>query len=182
MDLLKLLLDSQNSPALKQLAANFGVSENQAKSAISGMAPAFSQGLRKNMSSPDGLEGLMNALSKGDHQRYVDHPETLATATTDGNAILSHLFGSKDTSRAVASDVASRTGLDNGLLKKMLPAVAAMVMGAMSKQGNASGLTSAVSGGGDSSGMLGMLSGLLDADKDGSVVDDVMKMAGKFMR
>ncbi len=182
MDLLKLLLDSQSSPALKQLASQFGVSEGDTKNALSGMVPALTQGLRKNISSPDGLEGLMNALSKGDHQRYIDRPETLADASTDGNAILGHLLGSKDASRQVASDVAAKTGLDNGLLKKMLPAVAAMVMGSMSKQTAASGLTSAVSGHGDSGGMLGMLSGLLDADKDGSVMDDVMKMAGKFMR
>jgi hypothetical protein len=181
MDLLKLLLDSQNAPALKQLASQFGVSEGDAKNALSGMVPALSQGLRKNISSPGGLEGLLGALSKGNHQRYVERPETLADASTDGNAILGHILGSKDASRQVASDVAARTGLDNGLLKKMLPAVAAMVMGSMSKQSAASGLTSAVSGG-NSAGLMGMLSGLLDADKDGSVMDDVMKMAGKFMR
>ena len=181
MDLLKLLLDSQSSPALKQLASQFGVSEGDAKNALSGMVPALSQGLRKNLSSKDGLEGLMGALSKGDHQRYVDRPETLADAATDGNAILGHILGSKDASRQVASDVAARTGLDSGLLKKMLPAVAAMAMGSMSKQTAASGLTGAVSGG-NSTGVLGMLSGLLDADKDGSIMDDVAKMAGKFMR
>jgi len=30
--------------------------------------------------------------------------------------------------------------------------------------------------------MMGMLSGLLDTDKDGSVVDDIADMAGKFFR
>jgi len=181
MDLLKLLLASQGSPALKQLASQFGVSEGDAKNALSGMVPALSKGLRRNLASQNGLEGLMGALSKGDHQRYVDRPETLADAATDGNAILGHILGSKDASRQVASDVAAKTGLDNGLLKKMLPAVAALVMGSMSKQSTASGLSSAVSGG-NSAGVLGMLSGLLDADKDGSIMDDVAKMAGKFMR
>ncbi len=182
MDLLKLLLASQSSPALKQLASQFGVSEGDTKNALSGMVPALSQGLRKNASSQVGLDGLINALSKGNHQRYIDRPETLADASTEGNAILGHLLGSKDASRQVASNVAAKTGLDNGLLKKMLPVVAAMVMGTMGKQTAASGLTSAVSGRGDSAGILGMLSGLLDADKDGSVIDDVMKMAGKAMR
>lgn len=34
--------------------------------------------------------------------------------------------------------------------------------------------------GGSSSGLLGMLSPLLDADKDGSVADDLLDMAKKF--
>jgi len=35
---------------------------------------------------------------------------------------------------------------------------------------------------GSGAGMMGMLSGLLDTDKDGSVVDDIADMAGKFFR
>ena len=179
MDLLKLLLDSGNSQALKQLASGFGISETDAVNALSGMVPALSGGLRNNLSNPGSQAGLLEALAGGRHQRYVDQPETLTdTATvTDGNAILGHLLGSKDASRRVASDVSARTGLDNGLLKKMLPVVAAMVMGSMSKQTRAGASSSA----GDNSGMLGMLAGLLDADKDGSVMDDVANMARKFL-
>ena len=183
MDLLNLLLDSRNSQALKQLASGFGISESDATNALSGMVPALSGGLRNSLSSAGGQAGLLKALAGGNHQRYVDQPETLAEASTitDGNAILGHLLGSKDASRRVASDVAAQTGLDDGLLKKMLPAVAALVMGSMSKQSAASGLTQALASGGDNSGMLGMLSGLLDADKDGSVMDDVANMARKFL-
>lgn len=181
MDLLKLLLDSGNSQALKQLASGFGISETDAVNALSGMVPALSGGLRNNLSNPGSQAGLLEALAGGRHQRYVDQPETLTdTATvTDGNAILGHLLGSKDASRRVASDVSARTGLDNGLLKKMLPVVAAMVMGSMSKQTRAG--AGASSSAGDNSGMLGMLAGLLDADKDGSVMDDVANMARKFL-
>lgn len=183
MDLLNLLLDSGNSQALKQLASSFGISESDATNALSGMVPALSGGLRNNLSSAGSQAGLLKALAGGNHQRYVDQPETLSNASTvtDGNAILGHLLGSKDVSRRVASDVAAQTGLDNGMLKKMLPVVAAMVMGSMGKQSNASGFANAASSGGDNSGMLGMLSGLLDADKDGSIIDDVANMARKFL-
>lgn len=183
MDLLNLLLDSSNSPALKQLAASFGVSETDAMKALSGMVPALSGGLRNSLSSTDGQAGLLNALAKGRHQRYLDQPETLADAATvtDGNAILGHILGGKDASRRVASDVSAQTGLDNGLLKKMLPVVAALVMGSMSKQGTARGSANVAPSAGANSGMLGMLVGLLDADKDGSVMDDVMDMTRKFL-
>ena len=183
MDLLNLLLDSSNSKALKQLASGFGISESDATKALSGMVPALSGGLRNSLSSPDGQAGLLKALAGGGHQRYVEHPETLTEASTitDGNAILGHLLGSKDASRQVASNVAAQTGLDTGLLKKMLPAVAAMVMGSMSKQSAAGGLANAATSGSDNSGMLGMLTGLLDADKDGSIMDDVVNMTRKFL-
>jgi len=181
MDLLNLLLDSSNSQALKQLASGFGISESDATNALSGMVPALSGGLRNSLSNAGGQAGLLKALAGGSHQRYVDQPETLTDASTitDGNAILGHLLGSKDASRRVASDVAAQTGLDDGLLKKMLPAVAALVMGSMSKQ--TAGVANATSSSGDNSGMLGMLAGLLDADKDGSVMDDVVNMARKFL-
>lgn len=183
MDLLKMLLDSGSSPALKQLASSFGVSESDARNALSGMVPALSGGLRNSLSSSGGQAGLLEALTKGNHQRYLEQPESLSeTATvTDGNSILGHILGSKDASRRVASDVAAKTGLDDGLLKKMLPVVAAMVMGSMSKQSAASGFANAPSSGGDNSGMLGMLTGLLDADKDGSIMDDVVNMTRKFL-
>ena len=180
MNLVNLLLDSQNSSAIKQLAENFGLSEDAAKSAVSEMVPALSRGLQKNASTSQGLEALTGALSKGNHQRYVDQPESLTRdeAVTDGNAILGHIFGSKDVSRQVASHAASTTGLDSGILKKMLPMVATMVMGSMSKQAASSSLP----GGSDTSGASGLLMQLLDSDKDGSVMDDIIGLAGKFMR
>ena len=48
--------------------------------------------------------------------------------------MLGHILGSKDASRQLASEAAARTGLDVGILKKMLPAIAAMLMGGLSKQ------------------------------------------------
>ena len=178
MNLLEMLVSGQGMGQVGQLARNFGIDEQQAKSAMAQMVPALSQGLKRNMESEEGLASLMQALQRGDHQRYVDQPETLAEAgaTSEGNAILGHIFGSKDVSRAVAERAAGGSGLDAGLLKKMLPVVASMVMGGLSKQTGGGG--AAGSGGG----VVEMLSGFLDADKDGSVVDDLMGMAGKLFR
>lgn len=177
MNLLNILLDSQNSPAIEQLARNFGLSESATLGAVAQMAPALTRGMQRNIGNPQGIEELMGALSKGNHQRYVDQPETLGDDGTvaDGNAILGHLFGSKDVSRQVASQAAAQTGLDDGMLKKMLPVLASMVMGSMSKQASAGNL----SGGGQAGGLL---ASLLDSDKDGSVMDDILGMAGRFMR
>ena len=146
------------------------------------IAPALAKGLQNNVSQ-GGLGDLMSALGKGNHQRYLDDPSSLASADSlqDGNNILGHIFGSKDVSRQVASQAASQTGLDDGMIKKMLPMVASLAMGAMSKNAASSGMLGASSAGQDS-GVAGMLASFLDADKDGSIVDDLASMAGKFFR
>jgi hypothetical protein len=184
MNLLELLLDAQDSPALKQLATNFGISETDAREAVAEMTPALSRGLQHNISQQDGLESLLGALKKGNHQRYSDHPEALAegSTTAEGNAILGHILGSKDVSRRVASHAASTTGLGAGLLKKMLPVIATMVMGSLSKQSASSALPGGVGGASQAGDVTGLLTQLLDADKDGSVMDDLLGMAGRFMR
>jgi hypothetical protein len=73
-------------------------------------------------------------------------------------ALVSALQGGSDHAGAV-EQAAGATGLDAGLLGQLAPLV--------------SGLLSGQGGGG--------LLGMLDANKDGSVVDDVMGMAQKFL-
>lgn len=184
MNLLGLLLDAQGSPALQQLAKNFGISETAAKQAVAEVAPALSRGLQHNISQQSGLDSLLGALKSGNHQRYLDQPDALGgeTTTAEGNAILGHILGGKDVSRRVASHAASKTGLDSGLLKKMLPVIATMVMGSMSKQAASNNLLGGLGGDSQASGVSGLLTQFLDADKDGSVMDDLLGMAGRFMR
>jgi len=178
MGLLDSLLSPQNSGALKQIAGQLGMGESDAADAMKQLLPALSQGMNRNLQQPGGMGNLLGALQRGNHQQYVERPETLGRdeAVADGNAILGHLLGSKDASRRVAANAAGSTGLDEGLLKKMLPMVAAMVMGAVSKQ---TGGGAAAPTGGDSA-LGGMLTSFLDADKDGSVMDDVLDMAKKL--
>ncbi len=63
----------------------------------------------------------------------------------------------------------------------MLPIVATMVMGAVSKQAAAGGLNNELLGGSaaQQSPLGGLLASCLDANKDGSVVDDVLGMIFK---
>ncbi|MGB5538736.1 MAG: DUF937 domain-containing protein [Gammaproteobacteria bacterium] len=183
MNLLGMLLDAQGSPALKQLTSAFGVSEGDAKNALSALVPALARGMQNNLAQQNGVEDLIGALAKGQHQRYIEQPDALPVqeVAADGNAILGHLFGSKDVSRRVASHAAAQTGLDAGLLKKMLPIIATLVMGSVSKQAGAQKLPGDGAGMAGGAGIGGLLTQFLDADKDGSVVDDLMGMARKFL-
>jgi len=177
-----------NPQIIQQLARGAGVGEGEAKTGLSALLPAITQGLLNNSRGADGLESLAKALDTGAHDRYVDQPEVLADPRTqlDGNAILGHVFGSKEVSRAVAGRAAQSTGLDSTLLKQMLPIVASLAMGALSKgsdKGRALG--QAESGGSGGTGMIGaLLGGLLGgANRDpanDSPIDDVLDLAKRF--
>jgi hypothetical protein len=186
MNLLETILNAQNGDVVRQMANNLRLDENQARSAVGALVPALSRGIGRNASSPQGLDALIGALTRGNHSRFLENPDvvTQSAAVTEGNGILGHVFGSKDVSRQVASRAAESTGVDSGILKQMLPMLASVAMGALAKNGFGSGgsVASQLSSQGQGSGVGGLLAGFLDADKDGSILDDVLGMAGKFMR
>ena len=183
MSLLETLLDANGGAVVREMARDLGLEEEQAKSGLEQLVPALARGIQHNTSNPGGLESLLGALKSGGHQRYVDHPEELSKrdAVVDGNAILGHILGSKEVSRNVAGRAAHETGLDSGLLQKMLPMVAAAAMGSLGRQASAGGALDALTGSSqNSSGIAGVLESFLDADRDGAVIDDVLGLAKKF--
>lgn len=180
MNMLDAILGAQGGTGAQQLGRQFGLEESQVSSALSALVPALAAGFQQNMSSPQGLDGLLSALGGGRHQQYVDDPNALGRpdTTADGNGILGHIFGSKDVSRQVASRASAKTGISESVLKSMLPVVAAMAMGSMSKQVAAS--PTQATGARPAGDLLGMLTPMLDANRDGSIVDDVVGMLGRF--
>jgi len=136
MNLFDMLHQAQNGNAFSEMARRFGLSEDQARSAVEAMMPAFSTGLKRNTAAPEGMFDLLRALSGGSHAGYFEDVRQAFSDSglADGNAILGHLFGSKAVSRAVAAQAAAVTGIGQDILKQMLPALAGMVMGSLSKQ------------------------------------------------
>ena len=181
MNILESILGAQGGGATRQLGQQFGLDDQQVSTALSALVPALAAGFQQKTATAQGLDGLMSALGGGQHQRYLDDAGALAGGDTvaDGNGILGQVFGSKDVSRQVASRVAAQTGIGEGVLKGMLPVVAAMMMGSMSKglAGGAVPQAGMAAGGGND--LLGMLTPMLDANRNGSVVDDLL---GKFLR
>lgn len=179
MGLLDSILGANGGQNVSQIAKQFGLDEGQAKAALSQLVPALGKGAREQVRRDESESGIMGALVRGNHERYLEEPTKLADESThqDGNAILGHLFGSKDTSRAVAAKAAENTGIDQGILKKILPLAATMVMGSMSKNVKQGAMSSTESSGG---GAGGMLAGFLDQDGDGDMTDDIMNLAKKL--
>jgi len=213
MDLLQSILQAGGGAAVQQLAASHGLSGGQVESVLAQLVPALAGGFAQNTQQEGGLDGLLNALAGGHHEQYVEDPATVTApeAVDDGNGILGHIFGSKEVSREVASRASASTGVGADIIKKMLPMVAALAMGAMSKRANQASATGTsgdllqdalggVLGGtgglgnilGETSeqamapvkaggSILDMLTPMLDSNQNGSMADDVMGMLGKMM-
>jgi hypothetical protein len=192
---------------LDAMARELGVSESQAASGAEALLPAILGGFRKQaQAQPAGLEGLGGLLGQLGGGGLLD--QVLAPQPTDvrpGNDVLGQIFGSKDVSRAVADNAASTSGLDPSLLKKMLPLLAMLVAGFMSRQGSAGAAEPSAmpAGGGGLGDLMGSLLGgsggmpgagagasgassglgaLFDQNGDGNVLDDILRMVGKSMR
>lgn len=135
MNMMDMIMQAAGGQAAQQAGGQLGLNAQQSQQAIGALLPAISSAMKRNTANPQGLAGLLRALQNGQHAQYLDDPQMLhQNAQTDGNAILGHLFGSKDVSRAVAGRASEQTGIDSSVLKKMLPMVAMMAMGGLSKQ------------------------------------------------
>ena len=177
MNLTDILESAGGSESISRLAGTLGLDRAQASKLIGALSPALLKGVQQQVQSPEARAGLERALSSGKHQRYLDEPDRVADEETreDGNNILGHLFGSKDVSRNVASRAADDTGIDASLIRKALPIVAGLAMGAMSKKTKGDGR-----GNGDFGG-LGALMGMLGGGDGDAGVNDLLAKARKFL-
>jgi len=190
MGILDALLSGQNGQLISQLARSSGIGEKDVQNVLGQLLPAVSNGIKGKASSSEGLGELVSALGKGDYQRYLERPEELGgqTATDEGNAILGKVLGGRDASRSVAEQAAQATGISSSIVKQLLPLVATAVMGALSKEttdspigGRGQSLDMSSLTGADASPVVGMITSFLDADNDGSITDDLLNMAKKFL-
>ncbi len=178
--LLEMLMGQQNQGNIGDIMDKFGLDENQARKAIGSLLPGVTQGIQKQAQSQN--NEVLSQLANAQQQRYLDDDEARLyddSAIEEGNNILGQVFGSKDVSRQVAGQAAAQTGLDTGIMKKLLPMVASMAMGAIGKQASAQGMQ------GNQNGVMDLVGSLLGGNQggnDGFGLDDIMNIAGKFLR
>lgn len=142
MDLLQIVLAASQNNALDKLANQHQLSQGQTSDILGQLLPELGRRVQNNIDQENGLESLVNALNKGNHQRFLDEDNALDDPNTvlEGNKILGHLLGDKDTSRQVASQVEGNTGISATIIKQLLPMAASLLMGTMSKGAQSSGL------------------------------------------
>ena len=171
---------------LQAIARELGISESDAASAATALAPAVIGGFQKQAEEhPQGLNGLGGLLGQLGGGGLLDSVvSSTPTDTTPGNNVLGQIFGSKDVSRAVAQNAATQSGHAPSLLKKMLPMLAMVVAGYMAKNhsaaqgspgGGLGGMLGGLLGGGQGDSPLGGLGGMLGGAGKGNPLDDILR-------
>lgn len=168
---------------LSQVSQRLGANQGQIQQAVGAALPVLLAALARNATKPEGATALHEALVN-DHDGSVLNNLTGVVSRTDlsdGNAILGHVLG--DRRGAVETGVSKLSGLGGQQVTQLLAVLAPVVMGALGKMQrqqnlDPSGLATALAG--ERQGLdkvlpnLGGLAGLLDADGDGQILDDVL--------
>jgi hypothetical protein len=190
--ILDMLTGPLGSALAQQVAGKIGADQGTTSKAMAVAMPLLISALAKNASSPQGAESLHNAISNDhdggildDVMGFLGNP-----AAANGAGILKHVLGGQQ--ETVQQGISKASGLDANAVASLLQIAAPLVMGALGKataqQGlDANGLSQFLGGqqqalksNPQSSGVMGMLGGLLDQNNDGNIADDVINLAGKF--
>jgi len=187
------ILDLLNSDLGKTIvsgvAGQTGQDESKTGSVLTMALPVLMQAMKRNAATPQGAEGLLGALNGKHDGSILDNLGGLfgggvdSNVLEDGNKILGHVLGGKQ--RNVENALSQKSGMDAGSIAQILKVAAPILMGVLGKQSRQQNVNS-------SSGIEGLLGGLLkgnspqqeqsflesilDADGDGSVIDDVAGM------
>ena len=188
-DLLGAALSEEN---IRQIASQLGASGSQVQSAIGMALPALLQGLQRNAADPQGAKSLANALQR-DHDGSIldDLMGFLSNAQQGpGAGILRHVLGDKR--EVVQQGIGKAAGINPSQVGGLLEMLAPLVMGALGKTTRQQG-----AGVGSLFDLLGqatyqmqqrqpqafnLVNMLLDQNHDGSVMDDVARMLGNFLK
>lgn len=171
------------------MAAKVGITPEQAEQAVAALVPAVTGGMTKQAQAGNG--SLVDQLA-GMAAAYTGSAAGDG-AVAHGNEILGNIFGSPDVSNAVATQAAGKTGLDISAISALMPMVATMAASALGNgtgtvaapaQGGLAGMLGGLLGGGADAqgGAAGALMNMIDTNKDGNPLDEIMGMASAFMK
>ena len=168
---------------MAQIARGLGADESAMGGAVAAAIPAIIAGMANNTRRDNGAESLANALNDHNPTIFEDLGSLLGggAATSDGAKILGHVLGQRRP--AVEENIAKQSGVNSNLIMKLLPILAPLVMGYLSKQKQSQDLDPGSLGALLNAERqqvetrqpgLGGLAAILDADGDGSVIDDII--------
>ena len=169
------ILDLLNSDLGKSIisgvAGSTGNDSDKTSSVLTMALPVLMKAMERNAATPEGAEGLMGALSGKHDGSILDNIGGFLNGGdfTDGSKILGHVLGgNQDT---MVQGLSSKTGVDSGMIAKILPMLAPIVMGYLGKQTKSNGVT-------NSSDLSGMLGGLLGGSGGSSILTSVLDQNG----
>ena len=184
------LLDSDLGKTIISGVSNqTGQKESKTGSVLTMAMPVLMQAMKRNASNSQGAEGLLGALKSKHDGSILDDLGGLfaggvdSKVMNDGEKILGHVLGNKQ--QNVTNALSMKSGMDANSVAEILKVAAPILMGFLGKQqrekqiSNQSGLEGLLGGllsGNSPNQEQSFLESMLDADGDGSVIDDVAGM------
>ncbi|CDF79107.1 conserved hypothetical protein (DUF937) [Formosa agariphila KMM 3901] len=190
------ILDLLNSDLGKGLVSNLagqtGQDSNKTGDMLSMALPVLMQAMNRNATaSPEGADSLLNALDSKHDGSILDNLEGYFNGGVDeseineGSNVLNSVLGSKQSN--VENALSQKSGIDAGTVSQILKMATPLVMGYLGQQKRQNNITNSSDLGSMLGGMVkgnspqheqSFLESILDADGDGSIMDDV---AGMFL-
>ncbi len=187
------ILDLLNSDLGKTIISGVsnqtGQDQNKTSGVLTMALPVLMQAMKRNASTPEGAQGLLGALENKHDGSILDNLGGLFgggvsnDVMNDGGKILGHVLGNKQ--RNVENALSKKSGMDAGSVAQILKVAAPLLMGVLGKQkkqqqvNNSSGIEGLLGGllkGNSPQQEQSFLESMLDADGDGSIIDDVAGM------
>jgi len=187
--ILDLLNSDLGKTIISGVSGSAGTDQNKTSSVLTMALPVLMKAMERNAATPQGAQGLMGALNSKHDGSILDNLGGLFSGgvdenvKTDGDKILGHVLGQKR--QGVEQIIGQKSGLDAGSVANILKVAAPILMGVLGKQARQNNVSSQNDLGGLLGGLLGgnsakneqsFLESILDADGDGSIVDDVAGM------
>ena len=190
MNLEAILNQALNRDTINQMSQALGTDEGTTETAVQTALPLLLGAMTQNSSTPEGASSLLTALDN-DHDGSIlnDLGGFLGGYESGpGSGILGHIFGEK--LGAAQNGVSQASGLDFGRVARLLMMLAPIVMGALGKsrqqgQIDQTSLPDVLGGAArqtaSNSPISDILTGMLDSNRDGSSLDDLLRMAGGLL-
>ncbi|NJX16275.1 DUF937 domain-containing protein [Tamlana crocina] len=188
--ILDLLNSDLGKTIISGVSGSTGTDETRTSSVLTMALPVLMKAMERNASTPQGAEGLMGALMNSKHDgSIINNIGGLFSGgvddavKNDGDKILSHVLGTKK--QGIEKIIGEKSGVSAGDVGNILKVAAPILMGVLGKQARQNNVSTPNDLGGLLGGLLGgnsakeeqsFLEKILDADGDGSVVDDVAGM------
>ena len=191
--ILDLLNSDIGTSLINGVSGQSGQSKSKTSSLLTMALPMLMQAMKKNANSSEGASGLMGALKKHDGSILDNVGDLFSgsnadTVSNDGGKILGHVLGNRQGN--IQNALSQKSGIDAGSVGQILKMAAPIVMGVLGKQQRQNKVDSPNGIEGLLGGLIGnkapdkdqsFLESILDADGDGSIIDDVagMVLGGK---
>lgn len=177
MNILNTILESGlDDQILGVLSNKSGIDTNGVQSLITELAPKLLNGAKQNLASNNDSTDLIGMISNTNLDSLKANPSEIDNL--DNGNMLGQLFSSLNENESdVTNELSAKSGIDASSISSLLPMVAPLIMGALNKQTNLSAQDTS-----DTNNITSSLLDFIDQDNDGSVVDDLVGIAGKFFK